>query len=199
MRAVGSRVVFLDFDGVLNHIAFYRGELAEERKRAAATGETPPPPFDPACITRLHDMLISSGASVVVSSSWRIESSVARLSALLAKKRGFAGSIVGMTPELDDDRGHEIRAWLAALPAPPAAWVVIDDEDVAGVDGHFVQTSFEDGGLTDVKVDEALRVLGATRATACPCQGPADDPGPMHLSTCPWSDPEHPGTERCPF
>ena len=24
----------------------------------------------------------------------------------------------------------------------------------------------------------------------CPCEGPAEDPGP-HLATCPWSDPDY--------
>lgn len=27
--------------------------------------------------------------------------------------------------------------------------------------------------------------------SACPCQGPEDDPGPTHIAACPFSDPDY--------
>jgi hypothetical protein len=185
LRAVGGKVVFLDFDGVLNHVAFYQGQLREERA-ANPPGAPPVPPFDRACVARLNDLLTAAGALVAVSSSWRTGSSIVRLTDLLGR-RGFTGTIIGITPEIGD-RGKEIQAWLNTLPAPPAAFVVLDDDGGGWMDpvqDRLVQTDFMAGGLTEGKVNEALKMLGV-----CPCEGESDDTGP-HIQACRWSDPSY--------
>lgn len=160
VRAAGARLVFLDFDGVLNHLDFYRWRIAERE-----AGRPTPQHFDRVCVARLNRLLERSHALVVISSSWRSGSSVLRMNHLLGSY-GFVGDIIGMTPELGR-RGGEIRAWLDVLPASPATFVVLDDERVEGFPDHLVLTDHNDGGLTDAKVDEALRMLGVTtEATA---------------------------------
>ena len=64
-------------------------------------------------------------------------------------------------------RGYEIYKWMQDNPDPPVdEWVVLDDEcfedfNSYGIMPHWVQTYYytEDGGLTDEKVEEAIRVL----------------------------------------
>lgn len=34
-------------------------------------------------------------------------------------------------------------------------------------------------------------IADALKAGICPCKSEADDPGPDHLPTCPWSDPDY--------
>jgi hypothetical protein len=34
-------------------------------------------------------------------------------------------------------------------------------------------------------------IRAALDAGVCPCQSDAEDPGPDHLPTCPFSDPDH--------
>lgn len=34
-------------------------------------------------------------------------------------------------------------------------------------------------------------IAAALRAGVCPCKTEVEDPGPGHLTSCPWSDPEY--------
>jgi hypothetical protein len=159
-RAGGATLVFLDFDGVLNHAAFARARTAaREGGDGAAPGS-----FDPACVARLSRLLGASGALVVVSSTWRIGATPRRLARVLGGF-GFNGTIICMTPERPGlTRGGEIRAWLDALPTPPRSFVVIDDApDLDGVEHAVVRTDYQAGGLTEEKVEAVLRLLGGAR------------------------------------
>src|SRR5262245_44636877 len=65
------RVVFLDIDGVLNS---GRNCMRQQGKSR---------PFDPDAITAINHILEQTGATVVVSSTWRIGRSVAELDELM--------------------------------------------------------------------------------------------------------------------
>jgi hypothetical protein len=151
----GERVklLFVDFDGVLNHLAWVK----QPRPRA---------PFDPACLWRLGQICERTGASIVVSSSWRTPIRNGRLSwlrgLLAGAGLGARGHVVGMTPDhrYRGPRADEIRAYMAKRPADRFA-ILDDDADAGeGLAQHFVQTDFE-RGLLDEHVEAAIRILGA--------------------------------------
>lgn len=179
-RAEGGVLLFLDFDGVLNHGPFFQWRAGERAAGRLLKGpDQPPQEFDRPCVARLNRLCAVSGAGVVVSSSWRLGSTVRRLQGHL-DAHGFTGTVLDVTPDrhmavegsalvTGEQRGDEIRAWLDALPVGrgPRAFVVIDDDgDMDAVREHFVKTDFHGGGLTDEKVDEALAVLARQGAPA---------------------------------
>lgn len=172
-RCVGAYLIFLDYDGVLNHAAFFAWRKAEREAGRLPPMNGPgavPMSLDRACVARLNGLIETTGALVVVSSSWRQGSTVRRLQKTL-DGYGFAGTVVGMTTDsaapapgslisVAKPRGDEIRAFLDALPAPPSGFVALDDErHLEAIAEHAVYTDHYAGGLTDEKVDEAIRVL----------------------------------------
>lgn len=144
-------IVFLDFDGVLNHVDWMRDH------------PHPRPPFDPACVARVVRICKAAKARIVVSSSWRCMAIRAKLPFLRGVLRGLGSiPVFGITPDLGGaPRADEIRAYLKRRPTD--SFVILDDETGAGggLEMYFVQTDFEKGGLLDEHADRAVRILGA--------------------------------------
>lgn len=142
------RLVFLDFDGVLNHYSAVIIALAEGRSLA----------IDRACVARLNRLVAAAEAEVVISSTWRLHHSLAELRDIL-EKHGFRGRVVDVTPVYEGEpRGHEIEAWLEQY-APRARFVILDDNaDMASLSPRLIQTSL-DKGLQDDHVAAALALF----------------------------------------
>lgn len=168
------KVVFLDFDGVLNGL-----ELNE-----------PPSPLhphlhlNPLLVGRLSRIIARTGAKVVLSTSWRTRHhhegappEHMPLDQLCEALRiaGLVGEVIGVTPDLARQdtigrtgdtlwrcppRSKEIRAWLEGKAVE--SFVVLDDDRGAEIAGAFVNTSGRTG-LTDADVEAAVRILGASR------------------------------------
>lgn len=150
------KVIFLDFDGVLNSSEFLRTEPG------------PLDRLDPSAVARLNTIVQRSGAKVVVSSSWRLHRPLDELSRLLLSV-GFAGEVAGSTPDLSSStrvadgcavRSLEIRTWLDQSADSVEQFVVLDDAELDDLALHLVKTSFA-GGLLDEHVDAALHLLSA--------------------------------------
>jgi hypothetical protein len=63
-------IIFLDFDGVLNSRPFFANRIAEARIELYETlGEAAD--SDPANVAELERLVQATGASIVISSSWR--------------------------------------------------------------------------------------------------------------------------------
>jgi hypothetical protein len=138
------RVIFLDIDGVVAPI-----------RRWDRYGD-----LDRACIQVLNSIVVSSGADVVVSSTWRHGKSVAELQAIL-EAAGFDGRVVDKTPSdiRGAYRGDEIAAWLADHPV--GGFVIIDDHaDMGELRSHLVLTQ-PAHGLQPADVPRALALLGS--------------------------------------
>lgn len=158
------KLLFLDFDGVLNSVETFR-----ERTAARERGE-PIPEFsdiDRGLVARLNQLLEQTGAKVVISSSWRCFARVqdplnpTRWLQRLLDSRGFKGEVIGSTPELPypKTRGDEIQSWLTRDGGAVRSFVILDDEDdMAHLKDRLVQTSFETG-LQDHHVSMAVTVL----------------------------------------
>jgi hypothetical protein len=154
------KIVFLDFDGVLNNYSML------EQARGPGAGI-----FSADAIERLNSIVERTGAKVVVISSWRALYGLDALKALLLSE-GFTGEVLACTPSLekatapvpDAAPGHtrcrEIQAWLDALPEPPESFVILDDIELEHLAAWHVKPDAETG-LLDVHVAAAIAILGA--------------------------------------
>lgn len=148
------KIVFLDFDGVLNRLT------------DIAFGQSS---FHGEAISRLNDIVRESKAKVVISSSWRVHHSLDELRALLAEV-GFQGEIIGCTPIHSHERAlglpdigmircQEIQAWIDAQPKPLTSFVVLDDLELELLAAYHIKTDMEEG-LCDHHIGQALAILG---------------------------------------
>lgn len=159
------RIIFLDFDGVVNSMKFCE-ELSARTKLiggSTATREM----IDPIAVARLNRLIEETEAVVVVSSSWRKIFDMRTLQGILDAK-GFIGKIIDVTPDLSHEsinrfdrsreRGDEIARWLRDN-APNASYVVFDDDsDMTAVRERFIQTSWG-YGLLDEHIDRARELF----------------------------------------
>lgn len=154
------RIVFLDFDGVLNSAQYWqdRGKLSDDFGWSSPEHEDYQ--LDKAAITRLNRLTSAPDVMVVVSSMWRMMRSRTDLRNLLARN-GFTGKVLCKTPVLNMPRGLEIREWLRQTARNVSSFVIIDDDNDFQEFGsdRFVQTSFHNGGLLNEHIDKALAVL----------------------------------------
>lgn len=159
------KIVFLDFDGVLNSRPF----LIKSRSRMSKSGwrEDPTDDIDPQAVGVLNDIIARSGAKVVISSSWRLFYGHDDLRRFL-KERGLQGEpIIGQTPErfkMSDrwsERGHEIQQWLDDnKELGVESFVILDDNsDMAHLMDKLVKTDFDEGLLAS-HVETVLARLG---------------------------------------
>lgn len=178
-------VVFLDFDGVINFKEFlFRAERKDPPSKVEQQGAqdlvkaTESPNYtlasamfdlrsiDPTRVQLVQQLLVETGAKVVISSSWRHGQSIQGLRALL----GFHGLdpslVIDTTPTRVTTpeglqhplRGHEIQAWLDRHPEVKSFVILDDDTDMAHLMDRLVRTS-NDTGITKENVLDAVRVM----------------------------------------
>ena len=134
-----KKVLFLDFDGVLN-TEKYQTEL---RLAGKSGRDSFGPLFDPEAVENLR-MIIDAVPDVllVVNSSWKLEG-LDRMKALW-KARGLPGVIHSVTPDYVPDllcidldvyeniallagKGNEVKQWLSMYAPQGCAYVILDD------------------------------------------------------------------------
>jgi len=171
----GIRVIFLDFDGVLNskeHFAtldktspptaqemFYIDKIRRiqgdnfSRKVAVLDIRS----VSRTLVGRVQWLVDETDASVVISSAWRHAYLIPSFQVLL-EFHGFKGRILDVTPSLKSLRGHEIQAWLDLHPEVEAFCILDDDDDMAHLGTFHVRTDFS-VGLTEQDKLKALEIL----------------------------------------
>lgn len=162
------KVLFLDFDGVLNSEKWFMDHQEEIRATSGLLWRHKSE-LDPACCACVEKIIEDTQCSIVVSSSWRIGMSVRELRACLIEA-GFpriADAIIDRTPvfsEIDHEidgrraiRGDEIKAWLDKHPEV-TKFVVLDDGDDMLIEQPLVQTSWA-VGITAAHVHRAREIL----------------------------------------
>lgn len=158
------KIIFLDFDGVLNSWEFQEREIARDPSiKGGVIG------IDPLAVARLNRIVKETGAYVVVSSTWRRleETNTVRKLQELLDSKGFEGRVVGRTAVLwSGHRGREIDHWLEDQDQRDwrsndvESFVILDDDsDMEPHMSRLVQTSMDDG-LQDRHVDQAIYMLG---------------------------------------
>jgi len=144
-RAPLDTVIFLDVDGVLHSL--YGDDLFKE-----------------SCMALFERIVRATDASIVLSSSWRVEAGkVAILNSVLQKRK--LPIACDCTRDLNMPREVEICEWLDRHPGV-VRWIVIDDMDLQckptpqaqRLQGHFVRTRSGEG-LTQQDAELAIRLL----------------------------------------
>jgi len=177
------KVIFLDFDGVLNHENWY-----ERRYKSIKSGEceaSTESDIDPESVENLNYIIRETGAKVVVSSTWRLGHTTEELGNIL-KECGFVGEVIDKTPRIiykhNDstyviDRGVEIKHWLKDKGFQRINWskdrqkewidksdvenyVILDDDSdmLYGQREHFILVSRK-FGLTKEIANKCIDIL----------------------------------------
>lgn len=144
------KLIFLDFDGVLNHVGSPKaGGLLQ---------------LDPECVEILNRILSHQlDAQVVISSSWRVGKSLQELRDLLLAaglRTGHGNRIIDVTPQTPHCRGNEILTWLTNWGDTPEAVLILDDDsDMGALKPCLLKTNMYSGGLKEEHLAAAFDML----------------------------------------
>ncbi len=163
-----KKILFLDFDGVLNP------KWWERKKPLDEYGVS----FDPKTVACLEKIIAETGANIVISSSWKnMGLSVVQD---MWRERGLPGKVIDITPdylgesllcsELNNDdvlyeRGCEIKGWLSLHKDEISHYAILDDMDdiLPEQQQRFVQTD-PDLGLTEADAKQIIFMLNHQKA-----------------------------------
>lgn len=185
-HVIYSRILFLDFDGVLNN----RRSLMRQGIDA----------IDRDCVAHLQSVYDRTGCAVVVSSTWRLTRTVRELARIL-EGNGYTGPVIDATPELPDRyRGREIYQWMGQHAVPACRIAIVDDDsDMDHLLPRHVKTEFE-VGLTADGADALvalLRSAGPARVQRRRCRGARLPAGVKYVGRPgPWGNPFRPDRPR---
>lgn len=151
------KIIFLDFDGPIIP------EQSHMTHRPLAQKAWP------ASIEALNRITDTTGAKIVVSSSWRTDG-LSQVQKLL-KSWGVTGQVIGTTPVLFQKtdsiwatapRGKEIGDYLKRRKDVEAFVIIDDDNDMEDLEPFLILTPF-DVGLTEKDADQAIDMLTRAR------------------------------------
>ena len=167
-----DKIIFLDFDGVLNtehyqNLLYHEGKALQDEYGAY---------FDPESVEQLKRIVDATRAKIVIESSWKYLGLEAMQE--MWEVRDLPGQVVDITsssvsdqwlltanlddidPAMGHCKGMEIASWLTDNAGPDARYVIIDDEYVI-LDSQlpsFILTNPYDG-ITEELADKAISIL----------------------------------------
>lgn len=167
-----KKIIFLDFDGVLNtehnqNMLLYKGKVWKDKHGAF---------FDPKAAAELNRIIEETKADIVIESSWKYLGLEAMRQ--MWRDRNMPGNVIDVTPssasnnwllnanldEMDPAhtqwKGVEIASWIAENLHDEDRYVIIDDEYVI-LDSqlpHFILTNPYDGIIPEL-ADRAIKLL----------------------------------------
>lgn len=150
-----NKIIFLDFDGVLNTEHYqgllqYQGKPWQDEYGAF---------FDPKAVKQLKRIIDATDADIVVESSWKYLGLDAMKE--LWEVRNLPGTIIDITPSLlGKNKGVEIASWLSKYAKQDIRYIIIDDEYVI-LDSqlpHFILTNPYEG-ITEEQANRAISML----------------------------------------
>ena len=167
-----KKIIFLDFDGVLNtehyqNLLQYQGKPWQDEYGAF---------FDPNAVKQLKRIIDATGADIVVESSWKYLGLDAMKE--LWKVRSLPGRVIDITPSSISDeylsnvdldnldtsmlhcKGLEIASWLSKYETQDIRYIIIDDEYVI-LDSqlsHFILTNPYEG-ITEEQANKIILIL----------------------------------------
>jgi hypothetical protein len=166
------KVIFLDFDGVLNplHYMHMLGKMWRESNGQIKSQDEFGHLFFQQNIDALNHILAKTNAKIVVSSTWRL-SGVKVLSDMFltrGMKKAWC-NFIDITPDnaqltksglwLGDERGYEIKAWLDKHHEVKSYVIIDDNSDMLEEQmQNFVKTN-QWYGLTMEDAENAIKIL----------------------------------------
>ncbi|MBQ3137788.1 MAG: hypothetical protein IJB74_09960 [Clostridia bacterium] len=148
------KIIFLDFDGVLNSDRYIRD--------CGHTGVV----LDPSKMKLLKKITDSTGAKIVLTTSWKehwdkdntkCDPTGEQINSIF-KQYGL--EIYDKTPVIRPDRENEIKKWLEDNPETENFAVLDDMRLVADfLTGHTVKTSAFSDALTEKDAEDTIRIL----------------------------------------
>ena len=150
------KVLFLDFDGVLNSLQY-------DREKDATKNNS----IDETRLRLLKKVIDETKAKIVLTTSWRRHWNKARalcdevglwISELFSR---YGLDIYDKTPDLPSSVGRksEILDWLNNLKEPVESFVILDDEKIGGnLKNHFVKCNCN-YGFREPEMFKALTIL----------------------------------------
>lgn len=149
------KVIFLDIDGVLNSDPF----LKDQHDIGSFEDVDH---IDPSRINILNKLIHETGASIVISSAWRLQFKFDNL-ALFLNKLGINGAIIDRTIDFKNIRDLEISKWIADN--KPSNIVILEDcHDMNDLLPFTVMTD-PDVGLSEEDVISAIAILNKEAPT----------------------------------
>ena len=155
------KAIFLDFDGPIIPL------MSHVNPRVSGKGAG----AWPSCVSALNRITDTTGARIVVSSTWRADGFMKTKDRL--KEWGITGKMIGLTPDLTErgpvlwnsvSRGIEIAAWIKQYTEdrePVESFVILDDDkDMEHLMPFLIHTPFE-VGLTEDDADKAIEMLNS--------------------------------------
>lgn len=146
------KVLFLDFDGVLNshqsaHFWHNKRDQSkwENEMYSAWHGtlrEYIAQEFCPIAMSNVEELIRRiPDLKIVVSSTWRLGETVESLRKILYPSKLIGDAIIGTTPRFGGEaRGHEIHDWLTKHPEVTKFVIVDDDDDMVHLSDRLVNT-----------------------------------------------------------
>ena len=167
-----KKIIFLDFDGVLNTEHYqgllqYQGKSWQDEYGAF---------FDPNAVKQLKKIIDATNADIVVESSWKYHGLDAMKE--LWEVRNLPGRIIDITPSTISDeyllssdlenihpsllhcKGVEIASWLSKYETQDFRYVIIDDEYVildSQLPYFILINPYE--GITEEQANQAISIF----------------------------------------
>ena len=153
------KVIFLDIDGILNSDTYMEKQLDNSSEGIESE-------IDPATLILLKKAVDTTGAKIILSSSWRIMRKYNELEKFLMK---FGISLSGKTPYVDGKRGLEIKQYLSEN-ENIEQYLILDDEIFESFDeelvNHLILTKSDQNyygfseGLTEKHIKQIVETFG---------------------------------------
>jgi len=143
------KIVFLDFDGVLN---------SEQSTQHLGTRYR----FASSSVAALNEVLQKSEAHIVITSTWREHWTLRDNAESLERDGVLPGRVIGKTPTLERERGIEIDTWLKSAPYPVASFVILDDRDDMAMHRERLVKVDPEVGLNQSHALRAIALLTTT-------------------------------------
>lgn len=153
------RVLFLDFDGVLNSVGSF---IYNNRQNLLGLTDVPThQSFCPIASSNLQFILEElPDVQVVVSSTFRKYKTIEALKKIFETNHILPDRMIGATPvDPSRYRGNDIRAYLDGHPEVTSFVILDDDSDMAPFLDRLVQTNSRDG-LTFTKAEQVIELFG---------------------------------------
>ena len=153
------RVLFLDFDGVLNSVGSF---IYNNRMNLLGLTQVPThESFCPVASSNLQYILEElPDVQVVVSSTWRKHKTINALKKIFETNNILPDRMIGVTPvDPDRYRGNEIKEYLDKHPEVTSFVILDDDTDMIPYMDNLVKTDSRDG-LTFSKAERVIEAFG---------------------------------------